>query len=345
MVHHILKNWLTEDPLEIKDIGSGLIHKTYLAKYRQESFVLQKINVDVFKKPHLISENLERIGEFLRKKDPDYLFPIPLKSLKKTSLVEEDGYYWRLSPFVPNSVTINVVTEARYARSAAAAFGEFASKLDGFPTEILHYTIPRFHDLTLRFEQFQNAKNNASLERRKKAFELVKSLDDLEWIVQYFVENKYKWPLRVQHHDTKINNILFEQGSEKALAICDLDTIMPGYFLSDLGDMIRTYTSSEDEESVLWQKIEVTEEMLKALLQGYLEKMGIHLSPAEKSDLRYSGLFIIYMQALRFLTDYLEGDRYYPVQHAEHNFNRAKNQICLLKSYEEGFSSQWFLSL
>ena len=149
----------------------------------------------------------------------------------------------------------------------------------------------------------------------------------------------------MQHHETKIINILFEQGSEKALAICDLDTIMPGYFLSDLGDMIRTYTSSEDEESVLWQKIEVSEEMLKALLQGYLEKMGIHLSPAEKSDLRYSGLFIIYMQALRFLTDYLEGDRYYPVQHAEHNFNRAKNQICLLKSYEEGFSSQWFLSL
>lgn len=138
--------------------------------------------------------------------------------------------------------------------------------------------------------------------------------------------------MRVTHHDTKISNVLFNDAG-KGICVIDLDTVMPGYFISDVGDMMRTYLSPANEEEKDFAQVEVRPEFYRAIREGYLEEMGSHLTTGEKDHFFYAGEFLIYMQALRFLTDYLNDDKYYGRLYEDHNFVRAGNQVALLKSY------------
>src|SRR5690606_24912784 len=135
--------------------------------------------------------------------------------------------------------------------------------------------------------------------------------------------------IRVTHHDTKISNVLFDKDG-KGICVIDLDTVMPGYFISDVGDMIRTYVSPANEEERDFDKIRVRDDVMDALTEGYLEFMGDELTATEKKHTRYSGMFMTYMQALRFLTDYLNDDVYYGARYDGHNRVRAMNQVRLL---------------
>ncbi|MGY0041318.1 phosphotransferase enzyme family protein [Pedobacter sp. NJ-S-72] len=141
-------------------------------------------------------------------------------------------------------------------------------------------------------------------------------------------------PLRVIHHDTKINNVLFDQ-QNKGICVIDLDTVMPGYFISDVGDMMRTYLSSANEEETDLTKINVRKDFFKAIYDGYMEEMGDVLTPTEKSYFIYAGKFLIYMQAIRFLADYLQNDIYYGEKYEGHNLARTKNQVTLFERYLE----------
>ena len=136
---------------------------------------------------------------------------------------------------------------------------------------------------------------------------------------------------RLMHHDTKINNVLLRKGSYEGICVCDLDTLMPGKIISDLGDMVRTYVCPVSEEERDFSQIQVREEYYEALMKGYLSEVGGTLSDTEKAHLFYAGKFMIYMQGIRFLTDYLNGDVYYPVKHPQHNYDRAMNQLTLLE--------------
>ncbi len=197
-------------------------------------------------------------------------------------------------------------------------------------------TLPQFHDLSLRYEQFLEALTHGNKERIIESDELIKILIENAHIAKEYENIKInpEFKFRVTHHDTKISNVLFD-GDDKGLCVIDLDTIMSGYFINDVGDMMRTYLSPVSEEETDFSKIEVRDAFYKAIVKGYFDEMKDELTDTEKQYFFYAGQFMIYMQALRFLTDYLNNDVYYGAKYPKHNFNRAKNQIVLLQKLVE----------
>jgi Ser/Thr protein kinase RdoA (MazF antagonist) len=191
--------------------------------------------------------------------------------------------------------------------------------------------LPDFHNLPLRYRQFQKAATHGNSGRIQQAAPSIQFLEANRSIVTVS-DNISKDPSfrqRVTHHDTKISNVLFNK-DDKGLCVIDLDTVMPGYFISDVGDMLRTYLSPVNEEEKDFSKIRIRTSYFKAIAEGYLSEMNDELSETEKDHFIYAGKFMIYMQALRFLTDYLNDDIYYGSKYEGHNLVRAKNQIVLL---------------
>ena len=342
----ILDNWIdVSEEIELKRFGSGHIHQTFLVKIRNKSsYILQKLNTSIFGLPEVISKNIELASDFLSKKDPEYRFPGAELTRSGEPLLIENGEHWRLSRFIENSYSPDVLESPQQAFEAAKAFGKLSRLLHGIPMDGFQETIPDFHNLHFRYFQFEQAMVNTSTQRLKKAEGLVEFYKDQKTLVDVFdkINSDNLLPPRIQHHDTKINNVLFDNKTHKALAVCDLDTLMPGYFISDLGDMIRTYTSAENEDSTRWNEVKIRTPFLEALLQGYLSEMENVLTTDERYYLSYAGEFMIYMQGLRFLSDYLNGDIYYPVKYEQHNYDRAKNQMILLQNYQEGYSRNFF---
>ncbi len=324
--------------------GNGLINDTWKVENENNAYILQKINTNIFKHPEYISENVHSIAGYLSVHCPEYYFLTPIKTLSGEDLVfiPQDGYY-RMFPFVKNSHTIDVAKNTHQTFEAAKKFGELTKLLAGFPAQQLKITLPDFHNITLRYTQFLQAKKSGIKERIKNAKELIQFLESQKNIVEEFEEIKASenFKLRVTHHDTKINNVLFND-EEKGICIIDLDTLMPGYFISDVGDMIRTCVPDVDEEEKDISKIHIREEIFVALAEGYLSEMYNELSKEELNNFVYAGKFMIYMQALRFLSDYLNNDVYYGSTYNGQNFYRAANQTQLLKllvQSEKKFSS------
>jgi len=322
------------DNCSLEKTGTGLINHTFLLSTGNKKYILQEINTAVFKYPELVDENIAAIGEYLHKNFPGYYFTMPVQSVAGKTQVEIDNNFFRLFDFVTDSKTFTVAMEPGIAFEAAKQFARFTKLLKNFPAGSLHETIPHFHDLALRQKQFEQSIETGIPERLEKAKELIHSIVSFKWITGTFKENikNKEFKRRVTHHDTKISNVLFDQ-ENKGICVIDLDTIMPGYFFSDVGDMMRTYLSSAGEEDKDLEKIEVRDVFFDAIAEGYLSEMQEELSYAEIHAFYFSGQVMIYMQALRFLTDYLNGDVYYTVNDAWQNFHRAANQLQLLKLY------------
>src|SRR6185312_12483343 len=304
---------LAIDNLVVAPINNGLINSTWLIKNSHRSFILQKVNDNVFKNPEAIASNIRLIADFLSKHNPGYLFasPIQTKNHEEMKYIRGSGYY-RLIPFVENSHTITTVEKPEQAFEAAKKFGEFTQLLSGFPVEKLQTTLPDFHNLTLRYQQFLDALetgNKARIRESKELIEFIKVNKNIVDIYEDILQNP-SFKLRVTHHDTKISNVLFDK-KNNGLCVIDLDTVMPGYFISDVGDMMRTYLSEASEEETDLSKIKIRKSFYRAIFDGYMKEMSGVLTAEEKSLFTYSGKFIIYMQAIRFLTDYLENDKYY----------------------------------
>lgn len=314
--------------------GSGLINRTWRVTGIKGDFILQEINTAVFKRPEDIADNLENIKKFLQSTNPGYCFAAPVATLSGDMITFSRGRCYRLLPFVKGSVTVNFLKQPKEAFEAAKQFGKFVRLLDQFPVDELKYTLPDFHNLDLRIKQFEWALGNAERERLDNAAIEIRCLQKLMDIGQLYRElvAGQTIPLRVTHHDTKISNVLFNEDGD-GIAVIDLDTVMPGYFISDVGDMMRTYLAEANEEEKELDKIMVRPEFFAAIYKGYMSEMGDILTPREKDLFFYSGKFMIYMQALRFLTDYLSGDVYYHTTYAGQNLVRAKNQIDLLTKY------------
>jgi len=277
------------------------------------------------------------IADYFQKHHKDYLFVSSLKTRSGEDFVKdrEQGYF-RLFPFLTDSHSLNVITKPIQAYEAARQFGLFTRLLSDFDLSTLKNTLDDFHNLTLRYNQFKKSLINGNQERIKKSSALISFLESQYPIVQLFEQIKASpdFKLRVTHHDTKISNVLFGS-DQKAVCVIDLDTVMPGYFISDIGDMMRTYLSPVSEESKELDKIEVREAYFEAIVKGYLSEMNTKLTEFEKEHFVYAGKFMIYMQALRFLTDYLNDDIYYSIKYEDQNFVRTTNQICLLKKLIE----------
>lgn len=335
MIGPILEQYgLNNGEYAIQQFHSGLINKTWKISGTEKSFILQKINDQVFKDPTLIDQNLVKLKKYLNAHFPEYLFVAPLPSLAGATIIKTDEGYFRLLPFVEGSQTLDFARTSGEGFEAARQFGKFSRLLSAFNAGELAYTLPDFHNLTLRFDQFLEACNHASPERLNKAADAIAFIKEHEHIVSRYdeIRNNPSIPYRVIHHDTKISNVLFD-GANKGMCVIDLDTVMPGYFFSDAGDMMRTYLSPANEEETDFSKIEIRTDFFKAIYKGYFSEMGQSLTATEKELFIYSGEFIIYMQAIRFLADYLNNDIYYGARYPEHNFNRAMNQITLLKQY------------
>jgi hypothetical protein len=340
MLPTILKTYGLEPSLyQIVPFGSGLINYTWKITDQQneDKFILQQINKNVFQSPFQIAENIDKVSEYLAVNNPGYFFPAPLLSPSGQSIIKHtDGEYYRLLPFVKNSVTITTVQTSGEAFEAASQFAQFTCLLSEFNTAELHYILPGFHDLAERFKQFLQAIKTASPGRLIKAQGAIdKALQEEDIAKDYEKIVKRKLiPLRVIHHDTKISNVLFDAAG-KGICVIDLDTVMPGYYISDVGDMMRTYLSPYSEEEQDHNKLSVREDFFEAIATGYFNNMGAILTEAEKSFFVYAGKFMIYMQALRFLTDYLNNDTYYGSSYPGHNLVRAQNQLVLLEKYVE----------
>lgn len=291
------------------------------------------MNHNVFKQPDVIVRNMRLAADYLSQHDPDYLFLSIIKTRDGAELAcDEEGYSWRLLPYIDNTITVNEVSTAGEAYEAAKGFGRLNRKLAGCNAEPFKPTIERFHDLGWRHEQFESALKGATTGRITQAEEAVARAKHFAFLVdrykQLIASGKLK--LRVFHNDTKINNILFDKDSRKAVCVIDLDTLMPGYFIYDLGDMVRSFVSPASESETDLAKVTVRSEIYDALVQGYLAEMDDVLTHDEKSVIPFSGQMMTYIMALRFLADFLNGNVYYAITYPDQNLDRARNQLQLL---------------
>ena len=320
----------------IDRIGTGHIHETYKLK-GEKSFVLQRVNKNVFKEPEIIASNLLLASDYLNRNFPDYYFLRSIPSINKTEMVyDAEGFPWRLFPYLENTVTIDKVDTREEAFSAASEFALLTRCLDKIEVGSFRETIPQFQDLALRYRQFEKALACSNNERRHEAEQIIVLCKRFYHLVKNYntLIGNGLLRLRITHNDTKINNILFDASTRKAVCVIDLDTLMPGYFIYDLGDMVRTFVSPVSEEEKDFSKIIFRKEIYEALLEGYLSQMDRVMSPVEKSTIPFAGKMMTYIMALRFTADYLNGDVYYHTDYPGQNLIRAENQLRFLEELE-----------
>ena len=322
----------------LHQIGSGHINRTYLlSTQNKKKYILQNINTQVFKDPFAIAGNIKAVADYLTINYPTYLFPAPIATLSGNLIFCHKDEYWRLLPFVAGAIAFDTLSDPKQAYEAAKQFGKLTRLLNNFDTSFLIPTIAGFHNLALRYEQFTFTLGKADEQFKADATHEIQTALHYHFIIDYYqsYEHRKDFPNRVMHHDTKISNVLLNENDFEGVCVIDLDTLMSGKFISDLGDMMRTYLSAFSENETDFNKIKIRLDYFKAMLEGYLSEMADILTTTEKELILFSGKYIVYMQALRFLADYLNGSIYYPISYPKQNLDRAKNQFRLLRELFE----------
>jgi thiamine kinase-like enzyme len=323
----------------VMPLSGGLINHTYKVESRLSApFLLQQINQKVFPHPEDVQRNYILLSQYAEFEFTGLKLPWPLSyDNRKTLLKDENGNYWRAFEFIENSKNNLIAKTPAQAKATAKTFAKFTDAFHELNTVSLRETIPGFHNLSLRYEQFEASLLGEQYERMQKSLSLIEELKNRERYKFFYEEiiSSDEFPKRVMHHDAKIANILFHAKTGKLICPIDLDTAMPGYFFSDLGDMVRSMACSLDENNTDFNNISIRKYFYEAIISGYLSVIGKQMTASEKKYIHYAGLLMIYMQSLRFLTDYLNGDTYYQIKYPEQNHNRAFNQLTLLKSLEE----------
>ncbi|MCX6334211.1 MAG: aminoglycoside phosphotransferase family protein [Bacteroidia bacterium] len=332
-----------------ESFGSGHIHETFLIRTFQpdnDNYILQKINSTVFRNIPELQENLERVTVHLQKK----IAAIPGSDIKRECLqlifarngkswhIDSYGNYWRMFVFIENHRSYDIVDSPDKAYEGGKAIGRFQALLADLSGDPLYETIPSFHNVEMRIENFMKIlkKDPAGRvkETEKETDFILKRTEKMRIIEILGREGKI--PVRITHNDTKFNNILFDENG-KSLCIIDLDTVMPGYFHSDFGDAIRTGANIAAEDEKELSKIKMDINLFGAYAGGYLTETRNTLNAIEKEYLAFAPLLMTYEQALRFLSDYLDGDKYYRIQFEHHNLQRTRAQIRLLESMEQQY--------
>ena len=336
----------------VKPFGEGHINETYAVYMPGEDgtdvplYVLQRININVFKNPDQVMDNIFGVTEYLRNVireeggdlDRETLSYIKTKS-GETYFEDADGQPWRCLHYVPNSVCYQMVERPEQFYQSALSFGHFLKQLGDYPAESLYETIPQFHDTAKRFRDFEDAqrkdvKNRARQCREEIEFVLSRK-DDCDVLMKQLEEGEL--PLRVTHNDTKLNNILFDKDTDEGLCIIDLDTIMPGLAANDFGDSIRFGASTAEEDEKDLDKVHFDISLYDIYVKGYLEMAKDVLTPAEIESLPWGARLMTLECGMRFLADFLQGDVYFKTAYPEHNLVRARTQFRLVKEMEEQF--------
>lgn len=330
-------------------ITTGLINQSWKITCQQtgELFLLQQINTTIFPEPERLQHNYELLWKHIRETTLSFTIPAPKYfSGDTTFFIDSNNKCWRVFEFVQESVTLDAIENPEQAKTVAATFAAFTAGFANFDATQLHPTIHRFHDLSFRFDQFKESLHSRYYERLQQSVQLIDELKKRERYSSFYdiITESEEFPLRVMHHDAKISNILFDD-TGKVICPVDLDTCMPGYFFSDLGDMIRSMVANQDEMDLEFDKLSIRKEFYEAILDGYLSVLENQLTGAEKKYIHFAGIAMVCMQALRFLTDYLNGDIYYRIDYPEQNYERAKNQLTLLQRLEEFLEKQYGFSI
>jgi len=334
----------------VSPLGSGHIHETYYIKTDADStgdYVLQRINTNVFRNPQAVTQNISLVTSHIQKKlqaakatgiEHRVLRPVGLKN--EAFLHTDATGCWRCFHYIPDHKTYDRAVNASQVYEGGKAYGTFLQMLSDLPANSIQETIPDFHNLDLRLNQFEESIRCGVPERIVETAREIEMLRIRKAEMRTILEQGKTGsiPLRVVHHDTKINNVLFSNDN-KALCVIDLDTVMPGFVHDDFGDSIRTFTNTGDEDDTDLENVSMNIHYFEAFARGFLEMTGTWLNPVEKEYLALSARVMTYMQVLRFLTDYLNGDIYYKVHHPLHNLQRTKAQLKLLLSMEEQYEN------
>lgn len=334
---------LTDQPAEVAPFGNGHINDTLkvTTDKGEDKYILQRINHLIFTNVEMLQNNIHIVTSHIRKKleaqgeddiDRKVLTFLPAKDGKFYYFDGES--YWRVCLMIPRSQSFEEVN-AEFSYEAGKAFGNFQSMLSDLPEGALGETIPNFHNMEFRLQQFHDAVKANQADRLDEVQDLVDEIEKRAkaMCIQEELYRDGKLKKRTNHCDTKVNNILFDENG-KVLCVIDLDTVMPGFVLSDIGDFIRTgaNTGAEDDENL--DNVNVNMEIFKAYTRGYMETAKSFLTPVEISMLPYGGRLLTYMQTVRFLTDYINGDTYYKTHKPKHNLIRTRAQFKLLQSLE-----------
>lgn len=331
---------LPSDVVSVKGNTQGHINNTYILKLEGgQGCTLQRVNGQVFPHPVDVMENIALVTGHIQQKDPDPRHSLHLfKSKEKTNYVTDDeGSLWRAYAFIDQAHTYDKVTDPEAARELGKAIGRFQSQLSDLPGSRLHETIKDFHNPHMRFLQLREAIKAGQANRvQETGAQITFLLENEQRSYQIWdLWHAGKLPTRVTHNDTKINNVLFDDKTNEALCVIDLDTVMPGSLLFDTGDMIRTATNTAMEDEGDTSKVHFDKTFYDSLMKGYLSEAGSFITPLEKELLFESGRTITLIQAVRFLTDYLNGDIYYHTERPKQNLDRANCQIALVKSMDK----------
>ena len=332
---------------DIVPLGAGLINDTYRVNSLEKGkpdYVLQHINNQIFTDVDMLMNNIVAVTTHIRHKleakgmadiDRHVLTYIPLKSdASKYYYRDGEGKYWRMMIYIHDSVTKKEVNPTT-SHDVGIAFGDFQAMLADLPVK-LGETIPDFHNMEFRLQQLREAVANDAAGRVKDVKDLIEAImaDADEMCRAERLHREGKLPKRICHCDTKVDNLLFDK-DDNVLCVIDLDTAMPYFVFSDIGDFLRSAanTSCEDEPDL--DKVNFNLAIFEAFISGYLKTASSFLLPIEIEGIPYATELFPYMQAVRFLTDYLNGDTYYKIQYPEHNLVRTRAQYKLYRSVKE----------
>lgn len=339
---------------EIKPLGEGLINDTYrviTAEEYEPNYVLQRVNHKVFPDVDMVMRNIKAVTTHIRQKleakgeadidrkvltfmptiqDPDKLYV--------NVGTADEASYWRLMIFIPNAITKQAVNPES-SRAAGKAFGNFQAMLADIPVE-LGETIKDFHNMEFRLQQLHEAlrENRAGRADEPQVKAMVAEIEARaeEMCKAERMGREGTLPKRVCHCDTKVNNMMFDE-QDNVLCVIDLDTVMPNFIFSDYGDFLRTGANFVAEDYDDMSAVGFNMDIFRAFTEGYLDSASSFLLPVEVENLPYAAALFPYMQCVRFLWDYLNGDEYWKVKYPTHNFTRANNQLHLLLSIESHY--------
>ena len=330
---------------DIRPLGNGLINDTFrVVTDGPDDFVLQRINQGIFRDVDLLQHNIDCVTRHIRRKlemagerdiDRKVLRFLPEKTTGK-SYWTDGKEWWRVSVFIRDAITYEAVTP-EYAGYAGVAFGRFEAMLADIPDQ-LGETIPDFHNMELRARQLRDAVA-ADAAGRMADPEVHALVDQMfaceaEMCKAERMHREGVLPKRICHCDTKVNNMLFDRDGQ-ILCVIDLDTVMPSFVFSDFGDFLRTAANTGAEDDPDLDKVNFNMEIFRAFAKGYLSTAGAFLTPLERENLPFAAMLFPYMQAVRFLTDHINGDTYYKIKYPGHNLVRTRAQWKLFLSASE----------
>ncbi len=326
-------------PTAVEPLGGGHINDSFRVAAPGGTFLLQRLNPSVFPHGIAVMENVANVTRHLAARIPSRGSPWRMPVLVPTVdgaawATDEWGALWRAFPFLEGVTTTGRAETPAQARETARAFGAFIGLLADYDGPPLHETIRGFHDTALRFAQLEEAA------RRDPRRRLAGSRLELDALLAERQVAEVLPPLvaagtlprRPVHNDAKISNVLFDAATDAAVSVIDLDTVMPGLVLHDVGDMLRSMAAAGEEDDRELPRMEARPAFVAAVAEGFLETAGAALAPAERERLVFAGRLITLEQAVRFLADHLAGDRYYRVHRAGHNLERARAQLALYRS-------------